>query len=584
MLNTQKKDIVYDPNSPASNASLTEGAGMQDYGDGGNNNMPLPEPVLDDGTTQETDVNGGGDNGQMTLTDDQWRSLLQAYSVSQEPPKNTTLPPEYYYPGINQNVIRGQMSTPLGTNALISPGLPAFPYSVLDAIEREKVEAKNKWVEESLKPLDIDYLHVDHNGVNDNFGNAQIEYYEGLETEYLEKANGDWVLAKKMINKDGVLKKAKHRFETIQKVINEGATKVNEVIANKDSKNVYTSPEVFQAAVEFKNIVDLNDFSDEGMDKMYNAYNKIQMVEGMEVALQSVVTAMSASVFEDEILREVFTQGLTFDKETGELTPESLKKFQTTKDRTAQRLHTEGLDAFMEEEINERLEAAWNKAYAKYDGLGSPIVPSKEEFFATGRAMVTKHIEWELEKVTEYDLGKEYRSRDANTLNIDPVKKEKTIGGKNRLVIESGLTKSGATRLAGFDGDLTTTDGRIISTKGGAAKEMNIISKNEVLDANGNVEFVYYLISYEDQNGNMSQGYAESNTSLDGAWEQAVFDSYVRFTGNEKDMTKKFDPSTNTTYLQQGDGEEGGEGGYGFRRTSRGESQSIDENRQYKQN
>lgn len=321
-------------------------------------------------------------------------------------PANTTLPPNYYYPDADRGVTVGQMSGPLGSMSLITPGAPLFPMSIMDAVQKEEKASKAKWLEDQLKPFEYDYTHLDQVGLDDEWVGYQTERYKGLEQKYLKMAGDNYGMARQLATRDNAFKKEAAELQAMKKNIDTSYAMAMNIVKTKDENGEYVSPRVYEEANKYLEMLSAGDFK-ENFDAIQNARKNFVQVENIEKSYAVPVAAMSTSFVESEYLIDLRKAGAV--DANGNVVNPTL--WQTTINKTAERIKKIGANAFSEEEINAAADNAYNREYSKYmKDKGFALMPI-EEYRRNFKDAIGKSIDYETEKLTETDAWNQQRAK-----------------------------------------------------------------------------------------------------------------------------------------------------------------------------
>ncbi|MDD4756097.1 MAG: hypothetical protein PHG29_08455 [Prolixibacteraceae bacterium] len=231
-------------------------------------------------------------------------------------PSNTTLPPNYYYPDANRGVTVGQMSGPLGSMSLITPGAPLFPMSVMDAVQKEDEANKQKWLEEQLKPIKPEKYTVPllkNTAWNNRWVKWANKKYDDPTREYLDKYD-DAAMARIMLERDGVFQKASDDINAWKSVIDDAEIHAEDILKQDPTKGFYRAPAVIEAAEEWRATVEALDFDDpKSWEKVVKAKNKMYMAEALDTSTKPILDGINQSILMDGIFEQAYSKSVGAD-------------------------------------------------------------------------------------------------------------------------------------------------------------------------------------------------------------------------------------------------------------------------------
>jgi hypothetical protein len=270
--------------------------------------LPIVNPeTAADNVSGNTNADGGA---QQYLTQEGLEKYLYDEQIKQMPAQHGALPPHYYYPNDNSNVIKGHTQTPIGSFALVSPSA-RFPFSVLDAVEKENAAKKAQaWIEENKPISRPDLLMLDNKVWNRDWLRYQNNKYESAIQEAYEHT-GSYGKARLLLQQEGTLEKINAELVADQQLFNETFKKAGGIIeASKDPSANYVSSHSLDAARKYFES-SWGDF--ESPEERYNASLKARdefvTAVGMETASEHVVKKWNDTIIQDQTLYQTFAQG-----------------------------------------------------------------------------------------------------------------------------------------------------------------------------------------------------------------------------------------------------------------------------------
>jgi len=462
----------------------------------------------------QTVVNPTQASSYLTLDPKTLEYLMQ--SQKNVAPSNTTLPPNYYYPDANRGVTVGQMSGPLGSMSLITPGAPLFPMSVMDAVQKEEKASKAKWLEDQLKPWDVKYYHLDHKGLNDEYKKFQDAEWKALEDDLLIKGGNDYTMARKIGERDGSFKKKAMELEVIQKNINETHTAALDVISAFESGDRYADEKSYDAANRWMELVSAGNFKEN--------YDEIQNVR------KELVTAVSMSDASKELLAGVNATVVDNPKWNSSIYDETGKPVATSIDKLVENIKSGGLAVYYGkegmEELNKKIDASWDASYGNA-GAKLEYMPSKEKyrnyFLSVAESSITKNLQ-HIKNTDQYNRAN--ADKNASKTVLTPVQRDMTIGGKTRTVTAVGFGYGAGVKggyFGGFKGSYkdpvtntpvngTNIRGYVTGRISGKDDNGNDISYYEVtLDATTKDPGRVVIVPSNSETDGVVQGYLDQN-------------------------------------------------------------------------
>jgi uncharacterized protein YcfJ len=273
---------------------------------------------------------------------------------------------------------------------------------------------------------------------------------------------------------------------------------------------------------------------EENFDAIQNARKNFVQVENIEKSYEKPVAAMSASFVESEYLIDLKKAGAV--DANGNIVNPTL--WQTTINKTAERVKKLGANAFSEEEINAAADNAYYREYSKYmKDKGFALMPI-EEYRRNFKDAITRGIDYETEKLTETDAWNQaVANRTVNKTVLTPVERTMNIGGKTRNVVVHGLGYGSGVKgglVGGFRGTyINPVTGK---TESGSDAKGYITGRIEGQDDNGNTITYYELTDYTP--GSPTQGQIRivpSNSETDAVYQQYLDQNNVEVSSDKKE-------------------------------------------------
>jgi hypothetical protein len=461
-------------------------------------------------------------------------------------PSNTTLPPNYYYPDANRGVTVGQMSGPLGSMSLITPGAPLFPMSVMDAVEKEEKASKAKWLEDQLKPWDIKYYTIDHKGLNDEFKKFQDAEWKDFSDELLVKGGNDYSMARKIGERDGLFKKKAMELEVIRDNINATHTAALKVISAFESGDRYTDQKSYDAANRWMELVSAGNFKEN--------YDEIQNVR------KELVTAVSMSDASKDLLAGVNATVVDNPRWNSSIYDENGKPVATSIDKLVENIKSGGLAVYYGkegmEELNKKIDASWDASYGS-SGAKLEYMPSKEKyrnyFLSIAESSITKNLQ-HIKNTDQYNRAN--ADKNASQTIINPTTRKFTVGGKTYDARVIGLGYGAGIKggvVGGFQG--VYFDPITLKYEDGANAKGNIVGRIEGEDEMGNTVVFYEVVDTSPNSTTPGKiRTIPSNTEMDGAYQEYLEMNNVKIgetqeyqsgTGEDEGVTRTVPAVTN---------------------------------------
>lgn len=444
-------------------------------------------------------------------------------------PSNTTLPPNYYYPDMNRGVTVGQMSGPLGSMSLITPGAPLFPMSVMDAVQKEDEANKQKWLEEQLKPIKPEKYTVPllkNTAWNNRWVKWANKQYDDPTKEYLDKYD-DATIARTMLERDGVFQKASDRIAAYKSLVDDAEIHAEDILKQDPTKQFYRAPAVIEAAEEWRATAEALDFDDpKSWDKIVKAKNKMYMAEALETSTKPILDGINQSILMDGIFEQAYSKSVGAD---GKVNMTALK---TNVDQAYITFKKTGLNAFPD--IDAKINAMYE---AKYP-TESPSNPTLEVFknFIISSAKVG--VEEQFQKMTTDNVWE--RLADAKKINetvLTPVQRNMTIGGKTRTVTAVGFGYGPGVKGGYFGGFKGKYIDPITNTPvSGTNVRGYVTGRLSGTDDAGN-EITYYEVTLDNTTKAPGQVViVPSNSETDGVVQGYLDQNNVEISGETKDQ------------------------------------------------
>ena len=271
------------------------------------NDPIITQNPIESGELYNVDGNTNTTTNPTTLTEYDIAKLIQEETTKQMPMTQGTLPPQYYYPSMGDNVIKGHTQTPIGSFALVSPSA-RFPMGVLDAMEREEAARKTQQMLEEFKPIDKKFYRTLNSSWNTEWLAYQKESYDNAINKAYEQA-GSWTGARMTLRRDGTLEEMQAEFMSQQQLYDEAWKAAQDIIVASETPDAhYVSEFVQKSAFDFIN-TKFGDYETEEarFNALHDSRDKFVKAVGMENASSELRSTWAEMSVQDPSVARMLT-------------------------------------------------------------------------------------------------------------------------------------------------------------------------------------------------------------------------------------------------------------------------------------
>lgn len=479
-----------------------------------------------------------------TLDPETLRAFTTMLSQSNVPQSSTTLPPQYYYPG-QQGVAIGQMSGPMGSLTTYSPGQALFPMSVLDAVDKENKAMRQKAIDEQFKPLDYDYTQLDLDSWNDEWFRHQADTWDGLKNDYLEKSGGDWAIARKLMERDGAVKKTAAELDMLRKGMNAAYSDASGVISAFESGEQYTDKESYDAA---KSLIESSNaggsFGDK-FDDIQKARKDFWTARSITNASTDVVKAANESI-NTKIGYEI----VKYAQRDAQGNITNMAEIKDMINKVYQQEEQTGLYGFKDPaELDTMIKASWEESYGA-DAKSNAKIPL-DKYAEMVKSKIKRANKFNVQKITDTDawISAMANQKFSTTVLTPSESVQNNVMSPTGLVHGKKVLIKGAPALIPVSGLSTTYYDELGNEHKGETINGNIVSQNSYLLPSGD-RFYYYRVNRLVKKGTGSRPdkyevvTVPSNTSIDGNWQGGLVDKKVEYSENPQNFVQPTNTSS----------------------------------------